>query len=349
MDFVHSLLNLVAPIVTLPALFFLTPVYCVFKVLWYINRSISKEDVAGKVVLIVGASSGIGEHVAYEYARRGACLVLAARREKSLREVADTAKLLGAPEAIVIPTDVSKIDDCKRLIKETINHFGQLNHLVNCAGVTPMCMLEETTDITSFTSVMDINFWGYVYMTYLSIPHLRKSKGKIIVIASSASWMPAPRMSFYNASKAAVVSFYESLRLELGSDVGITIVTPGLTESEMSQGKIMNEDGEIVVDQDMRDAEMSIVPIELSTASARAVVDGACRGDVYIAEPKWVQTTAYWVVFFPEMVEWVNRWFLGVKPGASPSDALSKKLLDLPGMRHVAEPDSVRSSKIKEG
>ncbi|KAI3766028.1 hypothetical protein L2E82_16076 [Cichorium intybus] len=324
MDFVHSLLNLVAPIVTLPALFFLTPVYCVFKVLWYINRSISKEDVAGKVVLIVGASSGIGEHVAYEYARRGACLVLAARREKSLREVADTAKLLGAPEAIVIPTDVSKIDE--------------LNHLVNCAGVTPMCMLEETTDITNFTSVMDINFWGYVYMTYLSIPHLRKSKGKIIVIASSASWMPAPRMSFYNASKAAVVSFYESLRRELGSDVGITIVTPGLTESEMSQGKIMNKDGEIVVDQDMRDAEMSIMPIELTTASARAVVDGACRA-----------TTAYWVVFFPEIVEWVNRWFLGVKPGASPSDALSKKLLDLPGMRHVAQPDSVRSSKIKEG
>ncbi|CAI9265185.1 unnamed protein product [Lactuca saligna] len=349
MDFLHRLLNLIAPIVTLNALFFLTPLYCVFKVLCYINRSISKEDVTGKVVLIVGASSGIGEHIAYEYARRGSYLVLAARREKSLRDVAETAKLLGAPEAIAIPTDVSDIDDCKRLIDETIKRFGRLNHLVNCAGVTPMCMVEEITDITSFTSVMDTNFWGYVYMTYLSIPYLRKTKGKIIVIASSASWMPAPRMSFYNASKAAVVSFYESLRLELGSDVGITIVTPGLTESEMSQGKIMNKDGEMVVDQDMRDAEMSIVPIELATASAMAVVDGGCRGDVYLSEPKWIQTTAYWVVFFPEMVEWVNRWFLWVKVGASPLDAPSKKLLDVPGLRHLAQPDSVRSPEIKKG
>ncbi|KAL4584747.1 hypothetical protein LXL04_009356 [Taraxacum kok-saghyz] len=198
MDFFHRFLNFVAPIATLSALFFVTPLYCAFKLLSYIDRSISKEDVAGKVVLIVGASSGIGEHIAYEYARRGACSVLAARREKSLREVSATAKFLGAPEAIAIPTDVSSINDCKRLIDQTINHFGQLNHLVNCAGVTPMCMLEEITDITSFTSGMNINFWGYVYMTYLSLPYLRKSKGKIIVIASSASWMPAPRMGLYN-------------------------------------------------------------------------------------------------------------------------------------------------------
>ncbi|KAL8230513.1 hypothetical protein R6Q57_000291 [Mikania cordata] len=195
MDIVFYLL---APMATVGAFFFLTPLYTLFKLLFYICRSISKEDVAGKVVLIVGASSGIGEHVAYEYARRGACLVLAARREKSLREVVETALSLGAPKAIAVPADVSNIDDCKRLIGETINRFGQLNHLVNCAGVTPMCMLEDITDITSITPVMDINFWGYVYMTYLSIPHLRFCKGKIVAIASSASWMPAPRMSLYN-------------------------------------------------------------------------------------------------------------------------------------------------------
>ncbi|KAF5792999.1 putative 11-beta-hydroxysteroid dehydrogenase [Helianthus annuus] len=348
MDFVHTLLNLLASMATIGALFFLTPLYTFLKAFCYIYTSISKEDVAGKVVLIVGASSGIGEHVAYEYATRGACLVLAARREKSLGEVAETARSLGAPEAITIPADVSNIDDCKRLIKETINHFGQLNHLVNCAGVTPMSMLEEITDITSITPVMDINFWGYVYMTYLSIPHLRRSKGKIVVIASSASWIPAPRMSLYNASKAAVVSFYESLRMELGSEVGITIVTPGLTESEITQGKIMNKDGQMVVDQDLRDAEMSIMPIEMAAATARGIVEGACRGDVYLAVPWWVQTTVYWVAFFPELVEWVNRWFLYVEPGASPLDAPSKKLLDVPGLRHVSQPSSVWSSELKE-
>ncbi|PWA58393.1 hydroxysteroid dehydrogenase 6 [Artemisia annua] len=348
MDFVDSVLNLVAPIATICALFCFTPLYIGFKVLWYIFRSISKEDVAGKVVLIVGASSGIGEHVAYEYAKRGACLVLAARRKHSLQEVADTAVSLGAPDAIAIRADVSNIEDCKRLINKTISHFGKLDHLVNCAGITSMSMLEDITDITRFTQVMDTNFWGYVYMTYLSIPHLRRSKGKIVVIASSATWMPVPRMNIYNASKAAVVSFYESLRMELGSEVGITIVTPGLTESEMSQGKIMDKDGEMVIDQDMRDAEMSIVPIELATKSAVAIVDGASRGDLSLAVPQWVQTTIYWVAFFPEMVDWVNHWFLLAEPGASPLDAPSKMLLDVPGLRHIVQPDSVISPVIKE-
>ncbi|KAJ9568541.1 hypothetical protein OSB04_004507 [Centaurea solstitialis] len=343
MDF---LLNSIAAIATIAAFFFfLSPPYVLFKLLRHIARSISKENVAGKVVLIVGASSGIGEHVAYEYARRGACLVLAARREKSLREVADTALSLGAPEAVAIPADVSDIDDCKRLISQTIDRFGQLNHLVNCAGVTSMCMLEDITDITRFTQVMDINFWGYVYMTYLSLPYLRRSQGKIVAIASSASWMPAPRMSFYNASKAAVISFYESLRIELGSDVGITIVTPGLTELEMTKGKMLNKDGEIVVDQEMRDAEMSIVPIVRVAPSAMAIVDGACRGDSYLAEPPWVQSTIWWVAFLPEVVQWLNRWFLVVE---SPSDAPSKKLLGVPGMKHLAQPASVWSPVIKE-
>lgn len=93
---------------------------------------------------------------------------------------------------------------------------------------------------------------------------------------------------------------------------------------------------------------MSIVPIELATSSALSIIDSACRGDVYLAEPQWVQTTAYWVAFFPELVEWVNHWFLWVKPGASPSDAPSKKLLDVPGLRPVVQPTSVRSPKIKE-
>lgn len=93
---------------------------------------------------------------------------------------------------------------------------------------------------------------------------------------------------------------------------------------------------------------MSIVPIEMAAMSAHAIVDGACRGDVYLAEPWWVQTTVYWVAFFPELVEWVNRWFLFAKPGASPMDALSKKLLDVPGLRRLSQPSSVWSSKLKE-
>lgn len=131
--------------------------------------------------------------MAYEYARRGACLALAARRKNSLREVGERALLLGSPDVLLVPTDVSKVEDCKRLIDETINHFGQrkselkllffpknlcfgvlfvmflmilvdwffeaVDHLVNDAGVTPLCMFEEPTEITKMAPVMVITLF----------------------------------------------------------------------------------------------------------------------------------------------------------------------------------------------
>ncbi|KMS97690.1 hypothetical protein BVRB_5g124740 [Beta vulgaris subsp. vulgaris] len=216
-------------------------------------RYIFSENVAGKVVLITGASSGIGEHLAYEYARRGACLALVARRRQHLQNVAKTAHHLGAPDVIVIPADVSKLEDSKHFITETVEHFGRLDHLVNNAGIATMSMFEEFTCVTNAAPVMETNFWGSVYSTHFAIPHLRTSKGKIIVIASSGAWLPAPRLALYSASKAALVIFFETLRVELGGDIGITIVTPGLIESELTKGKFLSPEGKMVVDQEMRD------------------------------------------------------------------------------------------------
>lgn len=88
-------------------------------------RTVFSENVAGKVVLITGASSGIGENLAYEYARRGACLALCARREGILREVAEKALDLGSPEVISVPADVANIDDCKSFVEETVKRFGR--------------------------------------------------------------------------------------------------------------------------------------------------------------------------------------------------------------------------------
>ncbi|KAA8542092.1 hypothetical protein F0562_023244 [Nyssa sinensis] len=151
----------------------------------------------------------------YEYARRGACLSLGARRENRLREVAERARELGCPNVITIRTDVSKVEDCKRLVDVTIDHFGRLDHLVNNAGINSICMFEEVEDVTNLRTIMDINFWGSVYMIRFVVPHLRNSGGRIIAVSSSASWLPAPRISFYNASKVAMSSFFETLRVEL--------------------------------------------------------------------------------------------------------------------------------------
>ncbi|KAK6148055.1 hypothetical protein DH2020_018967 [Rehmannia glutinosa] len=280
-ELIHTFLNLAAPPFTFFSLLFFLPPFQIFKFFLSILGTLFSEDIAGKVVLITGASSGIGEllllallppseymcytlsstisqsswdtdnSLAYEYAKRGACLVLAARRERSLQDVAERARNLGSPDVVVVHADVSKVDDCRRVVDQTMNHFGRLDHLVNNAGIMSLAMLEEVDNVTDFRQVMDINFWGSVYMTRFAAPYLRNSRGRIVVLSSPAAWMPAPRMSFYNASKAAISQFFETLRVEFGPDIGITLVTPGYIESELSQGKFLNKAGKHIVDQEM--------------------------------------------------------------------------------------------------
>ncbi|KZV46487.1 11-beta-hydroxysteroid dehydrogenase 1B-like [Dorcoceras hygrometricum] len=345
MDLVNLFLNVFAPIFTFNAFLFLFPVYLFFRSLRYIFRSIFRENVAGKVVVIAGASSGIGEHLAYEYGRRGAYLVVGARREKALRDVAETARWLGSPLVIPIRTDISKVEDCRRLIEEAISNFGRLDHLVIPAGITPACMFEDTFDVTNFKPAMDINFWGPVYTTYFAAPYLRMTKGKIVAIASSNSWLNAPRLSYYNASKAAVVSFFETMRVEFGSDIGITIVMPGLVESEMTKGKILSKDGKVVVDQEMRDVVMSAVPIKSVGRCSKEIVNSVCRGDKYLVVPSWFRAIFFFKMMCPEAVDWFNRWFCITEPETMPP--MSQKITKFPGLKDVAHPDSVRSPKIK--
>ncbi|KDP22587.1 hypothetical protein JCGZ_26418 [Jatropha curcas] len=335
MDLINKLMNIVfAPLAVL-ALYHFLPTYHFFKYLLSTYNKIFSEDVSGKVVLITGASSGIGEHLAYEYARRGACLALVARRKHRLQVVAAIAEEIGSPDAIILPGDVTKTNDCQEFVDATVKHF--VDHLVANAGVTPVSMFEDVPDITNFTPTMDINFWGSVYSSHFAIPHLKRTKGKIIVIASCASWLPTPRMSFYNASKAALVSMYETLRIELAPEIGITIVTPGLIESEMTGGKFLNQQGQLEADQEMRDVGLYehyhvilvVMPVESTPECAKAIVKSACRGEKYLTEPDWYRAIFFWKVFCPDVIEWSNRFFLMPGPGRSERDTISKNIVDV--------------------
>ncbi|KAL5731174.1 11beta-hydroxysteroid dehydrogenase [Ranunculus cassubicifolius] len=289
MDVVNMFMNLVAPPATLFGLMMFLPPFYLFKLFF--------------------------SRLAYQYSMRGACLVLVARREGQLQEVAERALAYGSPEVLVIRADVSKIDDCRRFVEETINHFGQLNHLVNNAGITSLCVFEEVTNVDNLRPIMDINFWGTLYPTYFAIPHLRKSRGKIAVIASSGGFLPVPRMSVYNASKAALINFYECLRTEVGSDVDITIVTPGYVESEMTQGKHLSREGKMELDPNMRDVQIGPTPVSSVDACARGIVKGVCRGDRYITEPSWFKVLYFWKVFCPEVVEWFTHQMRYISKG----------------------------------
>ncbi|KAL6175074.1 hypothetical protein ACLB2K_051717 [Fragaria x ananassa] len=344
---IHTFLNLSAPPFTFFSLLLLLPPLYLYRFFTSLLSTIFSENVSGKVVLITGASSGIGEHLAYEYARRGARLALVGRRENALREVVDRAVNCGCPDVIMIVADVSKAEDCKRLVYETISHFGRLDHLVNNAGITACSMLEEATDVTNFRSVMDTNFWGSVYTTHFAAPHLRNNKGRIVAISSVNSWLPAPRMSIYNASKAAMSSMFETLRVELGPEVHITIVTPGYIESEMNKGKYLSTEGRMTVDQEMRDVQVSTMPVERVQDCAYAIVNGVCRGQRCLTEPRWWNVVYMWKVFCPELFEWGFKFSHMVRPGAPAKEAPSKKILDYTGVKNVLYPDSLHSPEIK--
>ncbi|XP_074331512.1 11-beta-hydroxysteroid dehydrogenase A-like isoform X2 [Apium graveolens] len=102
-------------------------------------------------------------------------------------------------------------------------------------------MFEDYEDVCDHKSVMDVNFRGSVYCTQFAIPHLKQSRGKIIVISSVLGWSNCPKLSIYGATKAALISFFETLRVEVGSEIGITIVTPGLVDSEITDNKFMSK------------------------------------------------------------------------------------------------------------
>ncbi|CAN6278647.1 unnamed protein product [Urochloa humidicola] len=109
---------------------------------WAFVKPLRKEDLRGKVVLITGASSGIGEELAYQYAKKGACLSLVARRKQALEGVAAAARERGAPDVLVVPADVSDPEQSRRAVEETVAHFGKLNHLVANAGVWSICFFD---------------------------------------------------------------------------------------------------------------------------------------------------------------------------------------------------------------
>ncbi|WOK97437.1 11-beta-hydroxysteroid dehydrogenase 1B-like [Canna indica] len=348
MEFFNSFLGVVVHLFIALVLMVYLPISLVCKLPWRIFlRPFYKEDLRGKVVLITGASSGIGEQLAYQYAERGASMAIVARRANALHVVAKKAREHGAPDVLVVTADISDPDQSRLAIEETIAHFGRLDHLVANAGVWSTCLFEEITNLTAFNQVMDVNFWGAVYPTYYAIPHLKKSKGKIIVNASFAGRVPTARMTFYNASKAATIMFYESLRSELGSDVGITLVTLGYVASELTKGKALQVNGELGINEEARDIQVGPLPIGSTDKCAEIIVDGACMGDKYITWPTWYKPFAMVMSLAPELVDMFSQSFYVSKPGDDSGIPLGKKILNMKGIKELLYPDSVLSPSAK--
>ncbi|XP_068666517.1 11-beta-hydroxysteroid dehydrogenase 1A-like [Aristolochia californica] len=342
----NSLFNwFLPPIFFFFSLLFL-PSFYLFKLLKWLLIPRFPENMKSKVVIITGASSGVGEQIAYQYAKREALLVLVARREHALEQVAVYARKLGSPDVLVAPADVSKPDECREVIEKAVRYFGRINHLFTNAGFASFYQFTDIVDISRFTSIMDTNFWGSIYCTYYAIPHLRRSNGRIIVTASMVGLVPEPNFSIYNASKAALIQFYKTLRVELGSEVKITIVTPGAMESEFTKGKSLLKEGEMGIDEVGRDVILGPMPVEFGKSAAARIVDEVCKGASYVLTPPWVRVAGVANIIAPELLESIFSYVYRTGPGNDRRNTLSKRLADA-GAKRFCYPESILSPKIK--
>ncbi|KAI3728420.1 hypothetical protein L6452_17057 [Arctium lappa] len=194
-----------------------------------------------------GASSGLGELMAYEYEKRGACLAIIAIKEahSRLEEVAERARVL------FMFADVSKVDECRMFVDDTVTHFGRLDHLVANAGIGPFYSID--IDVTKFAPVM--------------------------------------------ASKAALISFYDSLRFEVSPTITITILTLGFIQTDFITAKYSTNGVGIRLKNDMG----AVYPSMGAKPCARAIVDGVCKGATSIAEPRFIKALICIKFLFPQL------------------------------------------------
>lgn len=188
----------------------------------------------GKVALVTGASSGIGEAIALCLAESGAIVALCARRADRLDGLAERISALGA-RAIAIPGNVTIEDDARRAVAETVDTFGRIDILINSAGIMEAGGIENC-DTELYRRVIDVNFMGTVYACAAAVPHmLAQGEGDVITISSLAGRKGGPMTSAYSASKHAVNFMTDGMRQELGGrNIRVTTLMPGATETEVA-------------------------------------------------------------------------------------------------------------------
>ena len=189
------------------------------------------ESIQDKVIVITGASSGIGAVAARRLAQLGAKVVLAARREDQLKAlVADLGD-----NAIYVKTDVSKRADLDNLIQQAIAKFGHVDVLWNNAGIMPISFFDEGL-VDEWDSMIDINIKGVLYGINAVLPHmLQRGQGHILATSSVGGLKTTPGIGVYSGTKFAVRAIMDTLREEVAQTIKVTTIYPGATQSELGR------------------------------------------------------------------------------------------------------------------
>jgi len=190
-------------------------------------------NIKDKVIVITGASSGLGLAAARRLAQQGACLVLGARRIERLQQLADELNGEGH-RAIAVEADVTRLDDVKRLVDSAVQTFGRVDVMVNNAGLMPISALERLK-VEDWDRTIDVNIKGVLYGIAAALPHMqRQMSGHFVNVASVAGHKIMPNGTVYSASKFAVRALSEGLRQEVKPwNIRTTILSPGAVDTEL--------------------------------------------------------------------------------------------------------------------
>ena len=253
-----------------------------------------------KVVVVTGASEGIGRALCLELAPQRPKLVLAARNEARLHEAAEQCQDVGA-QVLVVPTDVTDEAACKALIDKTVDHFRGIDALVNNAGGTMWARFEEVSDLSIFEGLMKLNYMSGVYCTYHALPHLKDARGILVAVSSLAGMTGVPCRTAYAATKHAQFGFFDSLRIELdGTGVDVVMIAPDFVVTQIHK-RALDGNGQPLGESPLQESkvmsaqECAALIVDAMTHRRRLVL-GSFRGKLgrwlKLVYPKAIDTIA---------------------------------------------------------
>jgi len=235
---------------------------------------------SGKTVIITGASSGLGRQLACDLAVQGANCVLFGRNEDKLAQTLTLCEEAGA-QAIAVVGDVTQSVDCERLANESVERFGGIDIYISNAGISMWAPFEEVKDLGIFRRLMEVNYLGAVHGAHYALPHLKKSAGQFVAIASIQSKVAVPYHTGYVASKHALEGFCEALRCDLeGKEVNVLTVYPHWIRGTDMRANACSADGKVLKGGGRSHNKESITPEECSKAVLEAL--GKRKGELII-------------------------------------------------------------------
>ena len=257
----------------------------------------------GKSIALTGASSGLGLHLAREFASQGARLALMARDEVRLKKAAECGK-----GTLIFPGDVTREGDCKRFIDKVVDEFGALDHLVANAGQSMWARFEEIQDLSLYRRLLETNYLGVVQCVHPALPALRKSRGQVVVISTIQAKIGVPFHSGYSASKHALEGFIDTLRHEFeGTGINILKIYPHWIRGTELRRHALGPDGVPLGDLKRAHGDSGVTVEECARATLAAM--SRRRATLYVP---W---TLRYVQFLKNNFPGIVRWYIRRKVG----------------------------------